>query len=149
MHPFVIDGCSELSATRTKAGKSKQQSNLKKYKMTIKHYIASLIIIAFLSGLSTLSTGRETQAELKAQAKITQAEAEKTALTKVPDGKIKEAELENERGILIWSFDISMPSSKSITEVQVDAKTGKIVSTEVETPEDQAKESAADKKEKK
>lgn len=31
----------------------------------------------------------------------------------------------------------------------MDAKTGKIVSTQVETPEDQAKEAAADKKEKK
>ena len=42
-----------------------------------------------------------------------------------------------------------MPKSKNITEVQVDAKTGKIVSTQVETPEDQAKEAAADKLEKK
>lgn len=117
--------------------------------MTIKHYAASIIAIAFLGGLSTLSIGKEIQTDLKAQAKITQAEAEKTALAQVPNGKIKEAELENENNILVWSFDISTPSSKNITEVQVDAKTGKIVSTEVETPEDQAKEQAADKKEKK
>ena len=64
-------------------------------------------------------------------------------------GKIKSSELEKEHGKLIYSFDISTPKSKSITEVQVDAKTGKIVSTQVETPEDQAKESAADKLEKK
>jgi hypothetical protein len=37
------------------------------------------------------------------------------------------------------------PQSLPLTEVQVDAKTGKIVSTQVETPKDQAKESAADK----
>jgi hypothetical protein len=42
-----------------------------------------------------------------------------------------------------------MPNSTDITEVQVDAKTGKIVSTKVETPKDQAKEAAADKKQKK
>ena len=42
-----------------------------------------------------------------------------------------------------------MPKSDNITEVQVDAITGKIVSSEVETPKDQAKEAAADKKAKK
>jgi uncharacterized membrane protein YkoI len=54
--------------------------------------------------------------------------------------------LEKEHGKLIWSFDIAMPKSKSITEVQVDALSGKIVSTQVETPKDQAKEAAADMK---
>ena len=93
-----------------------------------------------------LGAAKETQAELKTQAKITQAEAEKTALAKVPNGKIKAAELEKEHGKLIWSFDISMPKSKNITEIQVDAKTGKIASTQVETPKDQAAEAAADKK---
>ena len=119
--------------------------------MTIKHCITSLIAVAFMGGLSTftLRAAEETQAELKAQAKITQTEAEKTALAKVPDGKIKAAELEKEHGKLIWSFDISMSKSKNITEIQVDAKTGKIVSTQVETPKDQAAEAAADKKAKK
>jgi uncharacterized membrane protein YkoI len=119
--------------------------------MKTKHCITSLIAVTLLSTLSavTLRAAEETQAALKAQAKITQTEAEKTALGKVPGGKIKAAELEKEHGHLIWSFDISMPTSKNITEVQVDAKTGKIVSTQVETPKDQAKEAAADKKEKK
>ncbi|MEP6672828.1 MAG: PepSY domain-containing protein [Chthoniobacter sp.] len=110
--------------------------------------ILSLSVVLGL-GLSAASAADETQAELKAQTKITQAEASKTALAKVPNGKIKSEELEKENGKLIYSFDITMPSSKSITEVQVDAKTGKIVSTQVETPKDQAKEVAADKLEKK
>ena len=42
-----------------------------------------------------------------------------------------------------------MPQSKNIIEVQVDAKSGKIVSTKIETPSDQASEAAADKKLKK
>ena len=42
-----------------------------------------------------------------------------------------------------------MPESINITEVQVDAKTGKIVSPQVETPAEQAKEAEADKKAKK
>jgi hypothetical protein len=116
--------------------------------MKPKHCITSLIAVAFIGGLSTftLRAAEESQAELKTQAKITQAEAEKTALAKVPNGKIKAAELEKEHGKLIWSFDISMPKSNNITEIQVDAKTGKIVSSRVETPKDQAAEAAADKK---
>jgi uncharacterized membrane protein YkoI len=119
--------------------------------MKTKHYITSLIAVAAMSGVSTftLRAAEETQAELKAQAKITQAEAEKTALARVPAGKIKASELEKEHGKLIWSFDISTPKSRNITEIQVDAKTGKIFSTQVETPKDQAAEAAADKKAKK
>jgi hypothetical protein len=119
--------------------------------MKAEHYITSLIAVALLGGLSTftLCAAEETQAALKAQAKITQAEAERTALTNVPGGKIKAAELEKEHGKLIWSFDISIPKSRNITEVQVDAKTGKVVSIQVETPKDQANEAAADEREKK
>lgn len=108
------------------------------------------LILAIIAGLGlSVAAAGESQAALKAQAKITQEEATKSALAKVPGGKIKSAEIEREHGKLIWSFDISMPKSASITEVQVDAKSGKIVSTQVETPKDQAKEAAADKKAKK
>ncbi|MEO6785276.1 MAG: PepSY domain-containing protein [Chthoniobacteraceae bacterium] len=117
-------------------------------KSSLTRSVLSLAVVLGF-GLSAAFAADETQAELKAQAKITQEDAAKTALTKVANGKIKSAELEKEHGKLVWSFDISMPKSKNITEVQVDAKTGKIVSTQVETPEDQAKEAAADKLEKK
>ncbi len=107
-----------------------------------------LVLITGFS-LSVTVAAEESQTALKAQAKITIEEATNTALAKVPNGKIQAAELEKEHGKLIWSFDISMPKSTNITEVQVDAKTGKIVSTQVETPKDQAKEATADKKQKK
>ena len=122
---------------------TKQHMKTKVIRLTL-----PLALVAGLS-LSVAVAADESQAALKAQAKITQEEAAKTALAKVPNGKIKSAELEKEHGKLIWSFDISMPKSKNIAEVQVDAKTGKVVSNKVETPEDQAKEAAADKKEKK
>src|SRR5438105_10731549 len=110
--------------------------------MKIKHGMTSLLATALLGGLSafTVRAAEETQADLKTQAKITQAEAEKAALAKVPNGKIKAAELEKEHGKLIWSFDISTPKSKNIIEIQVDAKIGKVVSTRIETPKDQAAE---------
>jgi uncharacterized membrane protein YkoI len=78
--------------------------------------------------------------------KITKEQATKIALTRVPDGKIKSAELETEHGKLIWSFDISRPKTANITEIQVDAKKGDIVSEQTETPGQQATESQEDKK---
>jgi uncharacterized membrane protein YkoI len=108
----------------------------------------SLALVAVL-GLSVAVAADESQGALKLQAKIAQEEATKTALAIVSHGTIEAAELEKEHGKLIWSFDISMPTSTSITEIQVDASTGKIVSTQVEAPADQAKEAAADREAKK
>ena len=70
------------------------------------------------------------QSALQAEAKISEADARATALTKVPDGKIKEAELEREKGKLIWSFDIAKPNAEGISEINVDAITGEIVGVE-------------------
>ena len=87
-----------------------------------------------------------TPTELLAQAKITEDQAGKIALTKAPGGVIQSKELEEEKGRLIWSFDIATSGTKNITEVQVDAKTGDVVAVDVETPKDQAKEAKEDKK---
>jgi len=76
------------------------------------------------------------------EAKISKPQAEKTALAKIPNGTIRSGELEREHGKLVWSFDIGTNSTKNVTEVQVDAKSGKIVSVTTETPTDQAKEAA-------
>ncbi|MHB8522585.1 MAG: PepSY domain-containing protein [Limisphaerales bacterium] len=89
------------------------------------------------------------QAKLERKAKISRADAGKIALAKVPNGTIKEAELEKEHGKLIWSFDIATPGSKDISEVQVNAKTGEVVSVEKESPAAQEKEKKPQTKEKK
>ena len=44
-----------------------------------------------------------------------------------------------------WSFDIKQANSANVVEVQVDARTGAVVSKKVESPADQAKEAKADK----
>jgi curli biogenesis system outer membrane secretion channel CsgG len=106
------------------------------------------VALALVAGLISCAA-EQSQATLRAQAKVTLEEATKTALAQVPNGQVKSAELEEEDGILVWSFDISTPESKDITEILVDAKTGKFVSREIETSEDQMKEAEADKKEKK
>ena len=85
------------------------------------------------------------QARLMAKAKVSRADAEKTALAKAPNGTIKEGELEKEKGKLIWSFDITTPDTKDITEVNVDAITGDVVSVEKEAAESETKEAAGKK----
>lgn len=91
--------------------------------------------------------GKEkSQAELQAQAKITETKAREIALTKAPGGTVQASELEEENGHLVWSFDIATAGTKNITEVQVDGKDGSIVSVAIETPKDQKKEADEDKK---
>ena len=99
--------------------------------MRRKLFISALaaICLVFVSA----NAGEKKQSKLAAQAKITKAEAEKTALAKVPGGKVKESELEEEDGKLIWSFDIATKGSKDITEVHVDAITGAVIQTKSET----------------
>jgi len=82
------------------------------------------------------------QAKLQAQAKISKADAERIALSKVPGGAIKEGELEKENGRLIYSFDIARAGSKDITEVHVDAVTGAVVGVENESAEQEKAEKA-------
>ncbi len=87
------------------------------------------------------------EAALAAQAKITKAEAEKIALNRA-SGKVEDGELEMENGKLVYSFDIRNAKG-TITEVQVDAKDGKIVSVEEETAEMEAAEKSKEKMERK
>ncbi len=119
--------------------------------MKYKTLVSSLFCAGLLAGgLIGCATEKESEAKLAAEAKVSRADAEKTALSKVPNGTIKEGELEKEKGKLIWSFDIAIPDSKDIKEVAVDAVTGEVVAVETETPQQQAKEAAEDaKKEKK
>jgi uncharacterized membrane protein YkoI len=116
--------------------------------MKTKTLLCSFLTVGLLVGAVTSAAQAADKAKSKLKAKITRAEAEKIALAKVPKGKVKEAELEEEKGKLIWSFDIATPGTKDITEVQVDAVTGEIVSVEKETPADQKKEKNEDAKKK-
>ena len=108
--------------------------------MKTKFTVCSILIAGLLA--VSITACASSQAKLLSQAKISRADAERTALAKVPNGTVKEGELEKEDGKLIWSFDIAMPESKDITEVAVDAITGAVVSVENETPADEAKEKA-------
>ena len=118
--------------------------------MKIKTIICIILSLGLVTGVLTNAVAgdkKAAQAKLEAKAKVSKADATKTALAKVPGGKVKEVELEEEKGKLIWSFDIAVKGSKDIQEIAVDAMTGEVVSVETETPADQAKEKADKKKE--
>lgn len=81
-----------------------------------------------------LIAGCETEKEssLQARAKVSKADAQATALAKVPNGTVKDCELEKEHGKIIWSLELTTPDSKDITEVNVDAISGEVVNIEYE-----------------
>jgi len=81
----------------------------------------------------TATYQRDVPDSLAAHAKISEDSARAVALRRVPGGMIQELELEREGGKLVYSFDIKVARKAGITEVQVDALTGKIVSVEHET----------------
>ena len=104
------------------------------------------LTVGLILGFGFAAAAQESEADLVMQARITKAQAQQIALAKVSHGTVKSAEIEREKGHLVWSFDIAQPGRKSITEILVDAKTGKIISTQTESLRDQAREAAADKK---
>ena len=79
--------------------------------------------------------GKVKPADLPALAKISFESALKAALTAV-SGQVIKGELENEDGILMYSFEI-VGANKAITEVEVDAGNGKVLATEDESKEKQ------------
>lgn len=105
--------------------------------MKMKSLLQTLFAAAFVAALTTdpamAKDKKEDPAALEAQAKISKADAEKTALAKAGGGTVKDAELEKEKGVLIWSIEITKPGTTDITEVNVDATTGKIVNVETES----------------
>jgi uncharacterized membrane protein YkoI len=100
------------------------------------------------SSKNTKKTSKvETQADLQKEAKISDAEARKIALKRIP-GTIESGELEREFGKLIYSFDIKVAGKAGITEVAVNAMDGKIVNVARETPKKEAAEKKQEAKEK-
>jgi hypothetical protein len=79
------------------------------------------------------------------KARITYEAAVATAQAKLPNAKLKAAEIEEENGKLIYSFDFETAGKTGIDEVNIDALTGKQVGKVAhESPASEKKEAAAD-----
>lgn len=85
-------------------------------------------------------------ADLAAKAKISLEAARATALAKVPKGKLKSEELEEENGKLLYSFDIKVPGKSGVEEVEVDALNGSVIKVGHESAAAEKAEAAHDAK---
>ena len=90
---------------------------------------------------------RDLPAALVKQATVSESDAAKAAQARVKHGRIQAVELENEGGKLIYSYELKVARRSGVEEVNVDARTGKVVNTEHETAKSEAKEAAQEKKE--
>jgi uncharacterized membrane protein YkoI len=81
---------------------------------------------------------------LRVLAKISEDSAAKLAIARVAGGTIEKAELEREKGALIWSFDIRVPGQEGISEVAVNAVTGAVGPTEHENAASEVREARED-----
>ena len=110
----------------------------------MKNYGKRAMLLALAMGLGFVALAQTPKkskipTSLKKEAKISAEDARAIALKKVP-GEIEEEELEKEHGKLVYSYDIRAAGQKDITEVQVDALDGSIVSVEKENAASEAKE---------
>jgi uncharacterized membrane protein YkoI len=121
-------------------------------KKNMKTRIAAMTLIGALAVSPAIfadTKKADTQAEMQKEAKISMEKAKEIALKQVSNGKIKSSELEREHGKLIYSFDITVAGKSGVTEVNVDAITGNVISSKHETPAKEAAEKKQESKEKK
>jgi hypothetical protein len=81
--------------------------------MKPKDFLRSVILIVALSAFGISSGVASDKMEAKHSSKITKTRAERIALTKVPGGSVRSAELETARGRRFWSVYIAKSGSKN------------------------------------
>jgi uncharacterized membrane protein YkoI len=77
---------------------------------------------------------REVPRRLLARTRISEDSALKVAMARIPGARVQALELENEKGHLIWSWEMKIAGKSGIEEVNVDALDGSIVGVEHESP---------------
>jgi hypothetical protein len=102
-------------------------------------YLAWSIMAAAVLALAPGCATEKSQAELQAEAKISRAQAQQAALARVPGGTVNLWEIGVVKNKIIYTFDITNPRAREITEVQVDALTGEVVAINQEPPDKEAK----------
>jgi Peptidase propeptide and YPEB domain len=108
--------------------------------------IAMLAIVVAAPVLAAQNvTVKEEKPGLLKKATITSEAAIATAQAKLPNAKLKAAEIEQENGKLIYSFDFETAGKTGIDEVNINALTGKQVGkVEHESPAAEKKEAKDD-----
>jgi hypothetical protein len=90
------------------------------------------------TAVAAIATGRialeEDSPGLVEQARVSDANARVLALQRVPGGRVVEAELEEERGRLVYSYEIRLADGRGV--VEIDATTGAVVREQRKEAED-------------
>lgn len=115
-----------------------------KTRCTAKAVAGCLSVLTLLVG----SMSQSAQAKppyLKAahqRARITRAQARAVALKNYPGKVVGKTALENEEGR--WQYSVNVRSGRTLREVMVDARSGKIANVEVTTQAEEANEAKAE-----
>lgn len=104
--------------------------------------MTSLIAALLLAAAAPAAVCKEATPGLREKAQVTCEQAQRSALQQVKDKppRVRSAELEEEGGHLVYSFDIARRGRSGVDEVQVDAITGAIVSSKHESAAAEANE---------
>ena len=94
--------------------------------------LAVLFAALAVSAAPALAADSPAPAATKAQTKVSEADARKTAVGSVPNSSVQNAKLVTDKGRQVWSMEVKSPTSPVIV-VHVDADSGRIVSKSVKT----------------
>ncbi len=91
--------------------------------------VVVIALIAFAEAFDWGDFGRESQAALARQAKVTADQARSAALAAVP-GTVQGVRLDREEGTVVYEVRIQPQAGAAPMDVTVDATTGKVLKTE-------------------
>ena len=102
--------------------------------------VIAIVVASAISGVSWVAAANSNTDEAAQAAKvaIAQDQAVKIALQAVP-GTVVESEFESEDGVSLWEIEI-LDANQQVTEVDVDANTGEILSQKVDNENDEVDE---------
>jgi predicted small secreted protein len=111
--------------------------------MIVRRIALTAVIFLFLAApVSAQQTTRqevvvkEDRPGLLAQATVRPEAALQTARAQVPGGQLREAEIEMERNRLVYEFEFTVEGQRGSREVNVDARTGEVISVKQEDNDD-------------
>jgi hypothetical protein len=116
-------------------------------KRTLAFTLLWLPAFAFAKDLGCSVKATRLDADTRAMARVSEADARNTAMERVntQGARISSGGLEIEDGCLLYTYDIKVPGRGGAQEVIIDAGTGKVLAVEHESAAKEAAEKAADK----
>ncbi len=106
---------------------------------------AASVSVASAAQCSIHPTKGASNAQLASLATVSKADAQQRALARIKSpATVASAELEAEKGCLIWSFDLKIAGESGVQEVQIDAGNGSVLSVKHESAVHEAAEAVTE-----